>query len=116
MTSRRVGDTLHYRFECRNDRTGALFDPSSFLVSIIRGDGSEDTTEYQGPLEAGKSIVRISEGIYEIFYVLTIPGDYEMAASGSWSSGGAEWPGTQARPYLFSVIPNPHTNTDVPAP
>lgn len=111
-----VGDTLRYRFTCTNAKTGLPFDPDPCRVSIIRGDGSEDTTVYQGPPEAGKLIERISEGVYELSYVLTIPGNHELLCSGEWSSGGATWPGIQQRAFPFTVIPNPHTNTDVAAP
>lgn len=116
MANQVVGETYVLRFECRAARTGLLIDPTVVMVSLILGDESEDTVTYGGTIEAGKALVRISEGIYELSYVLPVAGIYRARPGGNWDSGGRAWPAKSRRETIFEVDQDPHTFTDHAAP
>jgi hypothetical protein len=114
MSNPVVGDTYVYKIECRVSSTGELFDPSPLKVSIILGNGAEDTVTYGAASEPLKLFTRLSKGVYELDYVLPVSGTYRIRTLGDWDSGGVSWPSKSRREVIFEVDPDPHTFGDVP--
>jgi hypothetical protein len=110
-----VGDTYVYRFECRIKNSNELFDPSLLKVSLILGNGAEDTVTYGASPESLKQFSRISQGIYELRYVLPVPGAYRVRVAGNWDAGGVSWPVIARHESIFDVDPISQTFNDAPA-
>jgi hypothetical protein len=119
MTTKLLGETIAYDFECR-DSSGALFDPDVAQVSLVKDHNVddptaslyEDTLTYLGSEPRDSQLVRLSVGKFRFSYAVDRLGiwailprwtDPDLPAGGMVSSG---------TPIIIHVVPTEHTFTD----
>lgn len=114
-----LGSTLTYVVLCRKKVGGSessLFDPSSLKVSFLRPDGSEDTLTYGGSDPRDDDLVRLSVGVYEANYVLSVAGEWNVDAQAIEVIGDKSWPSQQIQPTRITVRESDgHRFADAPA-
>lgn len=114
-----IGDTITYSIECRKrvNGTETLFDPTTLKVSFVLPSGAEDTLTFGGTDARDDQLTRVSTGIYEANYVLSVPGDWYVNVQAVDVVGDKSWPSKQMqRTRIIVRQPDGHTFSDVQAP
>lgn len=111
----RIGSTYIHRIECWRcvNGIGELFDPTTLKVSFLLPDGTEDTLTFNGTDIRDDQLIRVSLGVYEANYVLSMLGRWSISASLTDVVDGKTWPTKQQRPALAFVEADTHSYADI---
>lgn len=111
--TRLLGDTLTYTFTVY-DEDNARHQPSALKVSLLKGDGSEDTIVLGGTDPSDAYLVQLT-GVanYKVSYPLNVVGVWDI--NEWWSDDN--WVHTiKGASFSVTVINDPHTGDDVALP
>lgn len=102
-----VGDMQEGTIECLNQSL-ALFNPTTVYLSVVRGDGSEDTLTFGGPEPTDAYLTNVGVGLFHFVYPLALVGRYSFL--GRWIDTTSGLPITRQSPCaaVVRVIYNPH--------
>lgn len=108
-----VGNPIVCTIQCRN-QAGVLFDPDVLQVSIIKGDGSEDSLQYGGTNPSDSFLTRTGVGLYLLWFQTTVPGDWSVLPRWQQETADPQAPisVTSSRALIFPVTPTNHTFAD----
>lgn len=104
-----VGYTDKYRFTCK--KGGELYNPQVVQVSLIKGDGTEDTLTWGGTDPRDSQLLNISPGVFEYWYRFDVPGDWRVNERWTDQGGAAE---VKNRDLIVSITDDPHEWGDSP--
>lgn len=116
MTTAIQGNPIAYSFQCRN-QAGALFDPDTVEVSIVKGDGSEELLTYGGTNPRDDLLTRASIGAYAFWITADVVGQWSILTRWTQATSDPACPLTMTptRRIIVDVTPlSPHTFADRP--